>query len=335
LCEEEKRSGIVCTFGNVFPELALSWLLKSKMNSRLPDSGGEKKLRPEKPTYLNRDGFVGPCCIAAFAVLALTVVGCGALQRRGSGTAFRDCDECPIMVVILAGRFTMGDSVYGNPEHPVTIGSPFAVAKDMITRDEYKYFLAENGVSLDISLHETSPRENGNNPVVNVSWEDAHAYVKWLSVKAHHQYRVLSESEYEYAERAGTTTSYWWGFSSQFVCWYANFHECSSGTTAVGSYRPNAFGLDDMAGNAFEWVDDCWHPSYDGAPSDGSPWTTAGCSSRVMRGGAWFMIDVTLLRSSYRNLSNSSNRSDVIGFRVARDLRFDWLRYLTAWHRDP
>jgi formylglycine-generating enzyme required for sulfatase activity len=294
----------------------------------------KKKLRPERLSYANRDGILEPCCIAAFAVLAITVFGCGVLQHRGPGTAFRDCDECPIMVVIPAGRFVMGDSVYGNPEHHVTISSSFAVAKDMITRDEYGRFLVEDGDSLGISLQKAGPKESGNHPVVDVSWEDAQAYVKWLSAKAHHQYRLLSESEYEYAERAGTTTPYWWGVSIQFVCWYANFNECSGGTTAVGSYRPNAFGLDDMAGNGFEWVDDCWHPSYDGAPSDGSPWTTSGCSSRVMRGGAWFMIDPTPLRSSYRNLSNSSNRSEVIGFRVARDLRGDWLRFLTAWLRD-
>ena len=271
-------------------------------------------------TYANRDGIVEPFSIAAFALLALAAIGCAALLHRRSGTSFRDCDECPLMVIVPAGSFVMGDKVYGHPERQVTISSPFAVAKDMVTRDEFEHFVDEDGSSMDNSLQKASLTESGNHPVVNVSWDDAQAYVKWLSAKAHHQYRLLSESEYEYAERAGTTTSYWWGASAQSVCSYANFHECSSGTTPVGSYRPNAFGLNDMAGNAFEWVDDCWHSSYDGAPSDGSPWTTAGCSSRVMRGAAWFMIDPTPLRSSYRNYSNSSNRSEVIGFRVGRDL---------------
>jgi formylglycine-generating enzyme required for sulfatase activity len=258
--------------------------------------------------------------ILALAVAALTAIGCAALQQPRPGMAFRDCDECPLMVVIPAGSFVMGDSVYGYPQHQVRISSSFAIAKYMVTRNEYETFVAEDGYSADNSLQKGRPKETGNNPVVNVNWDDAQAYVKWLSTKARHRYRLLSESEYEYAERAGTTTAYWWGDSAQSVCSYANFHDCNTGTTPVGSYRPNAFGLDDMAGNVFEWVADCDHMSYDGAPGDGMPWTTADCRSRVMRGGAWFIIDATPLRSSYRAFSDSSNRSDVIGFRVARNL---------------
>ena len=157
-------------------------------------------------------------------------------------------------------------------------------------------------------------------PVVNVNWDDAQAYVSWLSGKAHHEYRLLSESEYEYAERAGSTTMFWWGDEAAPVCLYANYHECASGPARAGAYRPNAFGLDDMTGNTFEWVEDCWHPDYHGAPSDGAAWTSSGCSSRVMRGTPWFVTDPTPLRSSRRDTSDSGNRSDVIGFRVARNL---------------
>jgi formylglycine-generating enzyme required for sulfatase activity len=259
--------------------------------------------------------------ILALVVAALTAVGCAALRQRRAGHTFRDCDECPLMVVIPAGSFVMGDSVYGHPQHKVTIRSPFAVAKDMVTRDEYRQCFAERGCSADRSWRNPSFQQTGSHPVINVNWEDAQAYVKWLSAKADHQYRLLSESEYEYAERAGTATAFWWGDEAWRVCSYANAEEChNNGPTTVGSYMPNAFGLDDMAGNLFEWVDDCWHRDYDGAPIDGAAWTSAGCSSRVMRGTPWFMIDPTPLRSSYRAVSDSDNRSEVIGFRVARNL---------------
>jgi formylglycine-generating enzyme required for sulfatase activity len=212
----------------------------------------------------------------------------------------------------------MGDSVYGNPPHRVKIRRPFAVAKDLVTRHEYQAFVSESGYSADRSWQ--SIGQNGDDPVVNVNWDDAQAYLGWLSGKAHHQYRLVSESEYEYAERAGSTTMFWWGDEAALVCQYANYHECASGPVRVGAYRPNAFGLDDMTGNTFEWVEDCWHESYQGGPSDGTPWASAGCDDRVMRGTAWFSTDPTPLRSSYRSSSNGSNRSDVIGFRVARDL---------------
>ncbi len=255
----------------------------------------------------------------AFAIAAVTIVGCALLAHRmRSGTTFRDCDGCPEMVVIPSGGFLMGDSLYGNPPHRVKIRRPFAVAKDLVTRQEYQAFVSESGYSLDRSWQ--SIGQNGDDPVVNVNWDDAQAYVGWLSGKAHHEYRLLSESEYEYAERAGSTTMFWWGDEAAPVCQYANYHECASGPARAGAYHPNAFGLDDMTGNTFEWVEDCWHDSYQEAPNDGTPWANTGCIVRVMRGAAWFDIDPTPLRSSYRSFSNSSNRSDVIGFRVARDL---------------
>src|SRR5258708_8081792 len=156
--------------------------------------------------------------ILALAVVGLTVIGCAALRQQRAGRTFRDCDECPLMVVIPAGSFLMGDSVYGHPQHKVTIGSPFAVAKDMVTRDEYRQCIAERGCSADKSLRNPSFPQTGSHPVINVNWEDAQAYVKWLSVKAGHHYRLLSESEYEYAERAGTSTAFWWGHEAWRAC---------------------------------------------------------------------------------------------------------------------
>ena len=260
-----------------------------------------------------------PHFFLALLIAAVAAVGCALLvgQLR-PGTKFSDCDECPEMIVIPPGSFTMGDSVYGNPPHRVKIRRPFAVAKDLVTRQEYQAFASEGGYSVDRSWQ--SVGQNGDDPVVNVNWDDAQAYVSWLSGKAHHEYRLLSESEYEYAERAGSTTMFWWGDEAAPVCLYANYHECASGPARAGAYRPNAFGLDDMTGNTFEWVEDCWHPDYHGAPSDGAAWTSSGCSSRVMRGTPWFVTDPTPLRSSRRDTSDSGNRSDVIGFRVARNL---------------
>ena len=266
-------------------------------------------------------GKMSALLFVGISVLTVAIIGCVLFARQlQPGTTIRDCDECPLMVVIPTGNFVMGDSLYGHPPHRVKIRRPFAVARDMITRDEYAEFVVESRYSADNTWEDPALRQTGGNPVVNVNWDDARAYVRWLSAKTLRPYRLLSESEYEYAERAGATTAFWWGDEAAPVCLYADFHDCSSGPTRVGAYRPNAFGLDDMTGNSFEWVEDCWEPSYEGAPDDGASRTSPGCSIRVMRGTPWFMIDSTPLRSSYRSSSDSGNRSEVIGFRVARDL---------------
>jgi len=161
-------------------------------------------------------------------------------------------------------------------------------------------------------------------PVVNVNWEDGKAYLAWLSKKTGHAYRLLSESEYEYADRAGTTTAYWWGDDAREVCSHADARDCAhNGTVPVGSYPANAFGLYDMAGNVDEWTEDCFHDSYNDsyarAPVDGTPWTTGDCARRVLRGGSWG--DTTgSLRSADRNSVLTSYRSGDLGFRVARTL---------------
>jgi formylglycine-generating enzyme required for sulfatase activity len=280
----------------------------------------QAKLHPEATASKNRKGLVGPFSLVVFAVLLATVIGCAALRERRAERTFRDCDECPLMVVVPAGSFVMGDSVYGRPTHRVTIRSAFAASKDLITRHEYRDFVVEEKHSSATSSQKTSQHEDADYAVVNVNWDDTQAYVKWLSTKTGRYYRLLSESEYEYAERGGTETAFWWGDEAGPVCAYADFHDCSNEPTAVGGRLPNGFGLNDMVGNVFEWVEDCWHPNYDGAPDDGTAWTKDGCSARVMRGGAWFVQDVTPLRSSYRDSSDPRNRSEVIGFRVARDL---------------
>jgi formylglycine-generating enzyme required for sulfatase activity len=255
-----------------------------------------------------------------------------------AGRTFRDCVDCPEMVVVPAGSFCMGSSPseperrgdFEGPQHAVTIGHAFAVGRFPVTRDEYERFAAETSrssnewqnPSLNQYGHTIVFAQTSRDPVVSVNWDDAKAYVTWLSQKTGHKYRLLSESEYEYAERAGTTTAYWWGDSAGEVCSYANAGDCHhNGTVPVGSYTANALGLYDMAGNAWEWTEDCWHDSYAGAPDDGTAWTTGDCGQRVVRGEA-FDDPTGNLRSAYRGIGNAGNRDFAYaqGFRVARTL---------------
>ena len=165
----------------------------------------------------------------------------------------------------------------------------------------------------------------GRRPAINVSWDDAQAYVKWLSSITGKPYRLLSEAEYEYAARAGTETAYPWGDDIKLNGKaMANCVGCGSQwdgeqTAPVGSFAANQFGLYDMVGNVWEWAEDCWNESYQGAPADGSAWTSGDCSRRIIRGGSWNDNPV-LLRSAYRLRNNAGGRDVSLGFRVARTL---------------
>ncbi len=250
----------------------------------------------------------------------------GIAAARASGTTFRDCADCPQMVVVPAGSFTMGSSSSEpgrldneGPQHEVTIGYAFAAGRYPVTRDEYARFVAETGRHSNEWQKPGFP-QSGRDPVVNVSWDDAKAYVGWLSEKAGHTYRLLSEAEYEYAERAGTSTAYWWGDSDADLCRYANGLPCNhDGTVPVGSYPANAFGLYDMAGNVWEWTEDCWNDRYAGAPDDGTPWTTGDCGRRVLRGGSWNVSPGDFWSAArYRDVTGY--HVNFSGFRVARTL---------------
>jgi formylglycine-generating enzyme required for sulfatase activity len=156
--------------------------------------------------------------------------------------------------------------------------------------------------------------------VINVSWNDAVAYVEWLSQQTAKRYRLPSEAEWEYAARGGTETRYWWG--NEMKPNMAQYNKWTEGTAPVGSFKSNPFGLYDTAGNVREWVQDCWHGDYNGAPTDGSAWgpeNGGDCGQRVMRGGSWFDGPETL-RASLRNGVNAGNRNGGIGFRLAQDL---------------
>jgi formylglycine-generating enzyme required for sulfatase activity/serine/threonine protein kinase len=246
-------------------------------------------------------------------------------EHPTAGKTFRDCADCPEMIVVPSGSFTMGSpsSEAGHfddesPQHQVTIGYSFAVGKYPVTRDEYARFASETGANSE--WQNPGFAQTGRDPVVNVNWDDAKAYVAWLTQKTGKRYRLLSEAEYEYADRARTTTAYWWGDSDADLCTYANGDPChKKGTVPVGSYPPNAFGLYDMAGNAWEWTEDCWNDSYAGAPDDGTAWTAGACGQRVLRGGSW-NVSARDLRSASRLGDSTGYRRSDDGFRVARTL---------------
>jgi formylglycine-generating enzyme required for sulfatase activity len=171
--------------------------------------------------------------------------------------------------------------------------------------------------------HRPSDRDwgRGERPVINVSWNDAKAFLNWMSQKTGKTYRLPTEAEWEYAARAGTDSTFWWG--GDLGTRQANCAECKTGeasrTMPVGSFKANAFGLFDTAGNAAEWVEDCWNDNYRGAPVNGMAWTAGQCNMRVLRGGA-FDSQSRYLRSASRFRYDSDVRYSANGFRVVREL---------------
>jgi formylglycine-generating enzyme required for sulfatase activity len=253
----------------------------------------------------------------------------------GSGATFKDCPDCPEMVVVPSGSFSMGSpenepertSAEG-PRHNVTIKKPFAVGRFAVTFAEWDACVTGGGCGGHKPSDERWGR--GDRPVINVSWDDAQAYVKWLSDKTHKEYRLLSEAEREYAARAGTTTPFWWG--SSITPDQANYNwrvepykgggkkgEYRQKTMPVKSFKPNPWGLYQVHGNVLEWVEDCWTANYDSAPSDGSARATRDCSLYVLRGGS-LSGNPRDLRAAYRVNGFVVSRLYVYGLRVARTL---------------
>jgi formylglycine-generating enzyme required for sulfatase activity len=260
------------------------------------------------------------------------VLTTAAEQALKPNDTFRECasehgkDYCPEMVVVPAGSFMMGSpptekghDVAEGPQHTVTIANPFAVAKFELTFDEWDTCVAYG----DCPRVGDGGFGRGQRPVIFVTWDDAQRYAAWLSKMTGKPYRLLTEAEYEYATRAGGQTAYPWG--DDIGKNNANCKGCGSNwdakqTAPVGSFKPNAFGLYDMIGNVFEWVEDCVHSDYDGAPTDGSAWIEGGdCTYRIDRGASWnFPPDN--LRSAFRDSSTTGQRIDNLGFRVGRTL---------------
>ena len=239
------------------------------------------------------------------------------------------------------------------PRYSVAIPGAFGVGKYEVTKAQFARFVQESGHTTsggcyawsgskyeqDESKDWRNPgfAQTNKHPVVCVNWNDAKAYTEWLTKKAGKRYRLLTEAEWEYAARAGRQTSRPWGDNASDACRYANvadaaakrdvpgtaswtFHECNDRrayTAPVGSYPPNAFGLHDVLGNAWEWTEDCWNEEYAGAPSDGRDWSRGDCGQRVLRGGSW-VDSPPFVRYDFRFRIGSDDRDFYIGFRVAR-----------------
>ena len=260
--------------------------------------------------------------LAFVVMVALAPAAGGAYAQMAAGDVFRDCPECPEMVVIPAGSFMMGspESEEGRyddegPAHRVEIGEPFAVGAYAVTFEEWDACVADGGCGGYRPADAGWGR--GKRPVINVSWYHAQEYVGWLSGKTGEWYRLLSEAEWEYAARAGARTRY--SFGDGITESDANYGENMGKTQPVGSYRANGYGLYDMHGNVWEWLQDFWNGSYEGAPADGNEWESGDWSRRVLRGGSW-VNDPRDLRSANRFGLGHIFRSYSIGIRVARTL---------------
>ena len=289
--------------------------------------------------------WLGRCAVLASVLVGLA--GAAAAQVPAApppsspdglkpGTRFRDCAACPWMIVVPKGSFSMGDvggiGVFElNPVREVTLGAPIAVGATEVSFADWDACVTAGGCG---HRPDNGGWGHGNRPVMNVSWSDARTYVAWLRQTTGKPYRLLSEAEWEYVARAGTRSRYSFGDSLAMLCTHANGADrstdyawanpnCSDGyarTAPVGSFVPNVFGLHDLYGNVSEWVDDCWHPSYDGAPTDGAPWIEGGeCRLRVARGGSWG-DQPTRLQAANRLRFGVDARLNHLGFRVARSL---------------
>lgn len=268
------------------------------------------------------------------------------------GRSFRDCAQCPEMVMLPAGHFMMGTDVAEaererlpaqfaaseRPRHPVRVSQPFALGKSHVTRGEYARFAQATGRGAlgscrvwtgakfephpGRSWRDPGFLQSDRDPAVCVSWDDAKAYAAWLAKLTGKAYRLPTEAEWEYAARAGTTAPRWWGETAPNG--YANCRGCggvwdNQRTSPAASFPPNPFGLYDMLGNAWQWVEDCWAENYRKAPSEASVAFAAGgaCATHAMRGGSWVIVP-SYLHAGLRILDDAGERNADVGFRVAR-----------------
>jgi formylglycine-generating enzyme required for sulfatase activity len=291
--------------------------------------------------------------------VGMLVAGGGPAGAQTRGETFQDCPDCPEMVILPGGTFRMGSDTgpeNERPAHEVTLAG-FAVARTEVTRAQYAVFVKETGrgapgpcftdgnrdgrFQWEADKRWTDPGYPSGDayPVTCMNWADAQDFVGWLAQKTGKPYRLLSEAEYEYALRGGTTTEYWWGDDKDAMCRYANGPDahvmslfanwrdgvaCEDGhdfLAPVASYQPNGFGLYDMAGNAWEWTADCFVAGYLAQPRDGSAYDNGQqCGRRATRGGS-FVYSIHDARSAQRNWGIAPYmRGGDVGFRVARDL---------------
>lgn len=293
--------------------------------------------------------------VAALAFLVLAAA-CGS---ETTSQTIRDCADCPELAILQPGSFTRGaaendpaadESEF--PQHEVIIDKLFAIAVTHVTVGEYAAFVAatgyepetgcytltDDGWQMDENANWRAPGflQDASHPAVCISWHDAVAYTSWMANRSGQPYRLPSEAEWEYAARAGTESTNFWGEDDRDVCTYANVNDltaknkvakvaepCSDGfmyTSPVGSFRPNPFGIYDTVGNAWVWLADCRRGDYRLAPRDGSPNADANCALRVLRGGSWTDTPGPV-RIGAREGRPPDERLAIAGFRVARDVR--------------
>ncbi|MCB8819530.1 SUMF1/EgtB/PvdO family nonheme iron enzyme [Microvirga rosea] len=236
--------------------------------------------------------------------------------ETSSGSTFRDCQGCPELVRIAGGSFRMG-SDEDSSEKPLRLVqvAAFAIGRYPVTVAEWNQCVAAKACA-DVA------RGDNDDPVRNLSWLDAQQYAGWLAQSTGIPYRLPSEAEWEYAARAGSSSRYWWG--EKMAPKMANCKGCGDpydthAPLKVGSLSPNPFGLADVSGGVAQWVADCWHPTYQGAPTDGSAWAEPNCREHVLRGGSW-RNDASYARSASRSHYDTGVRYPAHGLRIARSL---------------
>jgi formylglycine-generating enzyme required for sulfatase activity len=279
-----------------------------------------------------------------------------AAAPAAAGSVLQDCPGCPSLTVLPSGRFIQGSAAtvaaasrFELPRHIVLIRS-VAMSSTEVTVGEFRVFSSATqrpvaGCTVyegrweyrqDANWEAPGFAQSETHPVTCVSWDDAEAYARWLTVRSGHRYRLPSASEWEYAARAGGESAQPWGDDAAAACAQANVADRSAAqrfpgwtvfpcaddyvtTAPVGSFKANPFGLSDLFGNVFEWVQDCWHDDYRGAPVDGSAWAEPDCGEHELRGGSWFSAP-QYVSASYRNRFGRDYRSSSIGFRVVREI---------------
>jgi len=302
-------------------------------------------------------GAVGAAAATGAVLIASSAAPIGDLQKLAAGTVFRDCADCPEMVVIPGGSFEMGVADYRKARRPnegparkVNIPGPFAIGRSEVTWAQYARFVRETSragglgcatyqqkrfrVNAQAAWNSPGFPQTENDPVVCVSWDDAKAYAEWLGVKTGHNYRLLTEAEWEYAVRAGTDSERFWGENPADACRFANVADATgrgtlgleqpfdcrdrhAGTAPAASFQANPFGVHDMFGNVEEWTMDCWSDTYRNAPVNGTANTTGDCDRRVIRGGSWFDGSEGI-RATARGEDAVGSRYSTRGFRLAR-----------------
>jgi formylglycine-generating enzyme required for sulfatase activity len=315
--------------------------------SRTRDSDTPPAANRTRPCFLSDRSSIAPLALTIASIVSATApsVVLGDAHTRIEPLSapeehalkvkdtFRECGKCPEMVVAPAGSFIMGSpdtelnrAKYEGPQHRVTFAQRFAVGKFAVTFDEWDACLTDGGCSGYSPKDESWGR--GRRPVINVSWNDANAYVAWLSAKTGKIYRLLSEAEREYVARAETRTAFWWGrtisprqanYNGTYIYGTGPTGEYRQQTVPVDSFRSNRWGIFQIHGNIWEWTQDCWHENYVGAPAEGSPWESGRCDYRIVRGGSWATYPGDL-RAAVRGRFPVDFRSDSLGFRVGRTL---------------